>query len=181
LCIPYYHGVQNIIKLVVPHAQYVASYKASLLNLAQFQPHKAQGIAEEIAEIDDDAEKFCQKLAGHYTKDADDELNYWLVAQGEVVGIITLRPTLNNALRLHGGHVGYGVSPDCQNKGYATESLLQIKQLALQEFGLQELLLTCDPNNLASIRVIEKAGGQLKRQGVYKEKPINYYILSSRT
>lgn len=170
----------SIIKLIAPNTQYLPSYRASLVSLAELQPHKAQGIAAELADIDADCEKFCQKLAGIYTKYADDELNYWMITQDDVVGIITLRPTLNDALRLHGGHVGYGVHPVHQNKGYATQSLLQLKQLSLQQFGLQELLITCDPNNVASIKVIEKAGGQLQRQGVYKEKPISYYVLSTQ-
>jgi RimJ/RimL family protein N-acetyltransferase len=73
--------------------------------------------------------------------------------------------------------VGYGVNPEHQNKGYATQSLLQIKHIAWQTFGLNELLITCYPTNLPSIRVIEKASGQLQRQGLYRNQPISYYSL----
>jgi predicted acetyltransferase len=58
------------------------------------------------------------------------------------------------------GHVGYAVVPWKQRKGYATSALLAMLPEA-QAVGLPFIELTTDPDNFASQRVIEKAGGVL--------------------
>ena len=102
----------------------------------------------------------------------------WLGWDGErMVGIINLRHELNDFLRDYGGHIGYSVHPACWNRGYATQMLA----LALREsdaLGLRELLLTCSPDNPASMRVIEKNGGVLERSGEYRGERICYYRIA---
>jgi predicted acetyltransferase len=46
-------------------------------------------------------------------------------------------------------------------RGYASEILRQSIVLA-KELGLNRILLTCNDDNLGSIRVIEKHGGELE-------------------
>jgi predicted acetyltransferase len=58
------------------------------------------------------------------------------------------------------GLVGYAVVPWKQRKGYATNALLAMLPEA-QAVGLPFIELTTDPENFASQRVIEKAGGVL--------------------
>jgi predicted acetyltransferase len=58
------------------------------------------------------------------------------------------------------GHIGYGVVPWKQGKGYATRAL----QLLLPEaaaMGLPYVEITTDPENIASQRVILANGGRL--------------------
>lgn len=96
---------------------------------------------------------------------------------GRMVGIINLRHELNDFLQHYGGHIGYSVHPACWNRGYATQMLA----LALREsdaLGLRELLLTCSPDNPASMRVIEKNGGVLERSGEYRGERICYYRIA---
>lgn len=52
-------------------------------------------------------------------------LTYFCVRENDdrIVGIIDIRLALNNFLRTEGGHIGYAVRPDEQQKGYATEML----------------------------------------------------------
>jgi predicted acetyltransferase len=58
------------------------------------------------------------------------------------------------------GHVGYGVVPWKQGRGYATRALgLLLPEARAQ--GLPYVELTTDPDNLASQRVIEANGGVL--------------------
>ncbi len=88
---------------------------------------------------------------------------FWLVRQeddGEarVLGTSRLRHALTERLRLMGGHIGYGIRPGEWGKGYGT----QILALTLREartVGLSRVLLTCDVDNIASMRIIEKNGG----------------------
>ena len=45
--------------------------------------------------------------------------------EGEVVGRVSIRYVLNEALAEKGGHVGYGVRPAFRRRGFATEILRQ--------------------------------------------------------
>lgn len=80
------------------------------------------------------------------------------VVEGEIVGRISFRHTLTDFLTRVGGHIGYAVVPSQWNRGYATEMVRQSLAYG-RAMGLEKILLTCDTNNLASIRVIEHNGG----------------------
>lgn len=84
---------------------------------------------------------------------------YWLW-DGEFCGLINFRWQRGTAeLPPHVlGHIGYGVVPWKRGKGYATEALKQLLPLASEE-GLPYVELTCDPDNVASRKVIESNGG----------------------
>jgi predicted acetyltransferase len=83
------------------------------------------------------------------------------VVDGEIVGRVSVRFELNEYLGERGGHVGYGVAPAHRARGYATEILRQAL-VVLRAEGVKRVLVTCDDNNVASARVIEKNGGVLE-------------------
>ena len=58
------------------------------------------------------------------------------------------------------GHIGYSVVPWKQRRGHATRALGQLLPLA-RGFGLREVDLTTDADNLPSQRVITANGGVL--------------------
>ena len=60
-----------------------------------------------------------------------------------------------------GGHIGYAVVPEFRRRGYATTILHLSIQVARDKLGLTRILLTCDDDNIGSIRTIEKNGGIL--------------------
>ena len=66
--------------------------------------------------------------------------------------------------------IGYGVRSDERSKGYATEALSAVVRWALSEGGIQRAWLTANTDNVASVRVAEKAGfrreGTLRRAGL---------------
>jgi predicted acetyltransferase len=80
---------------------------------------------------------------------------------GEVVGRVSIRHELNEFLENVGGHVGYAVRPAHRRRGYATEILRQALIIARSE-GVDEVLVTCDEDNLASATIIERQGGVLE-------------------
>lgn len=85
----------------------------------------------------------------------------WAVAgDDEMVGRISVRHALNDALRVVGGHIGYDTVPSYRGRGVATEMLRQALPVA-RSLGLTRVLITCDDTNAASIRVIERNGGAL--------------------
>ena len=79
-----------------------------------------------------------------------------------IVGRVSIRHTLNDYLLQMGGHVGYTVVPEFRRRGYATEMLRQSVSLARDRFGVERVLVTCDDDNVGSIRAIEKNGGVLE-------------------
>lgn len=90
---------------------------------------------------------------------------YWLVRGGRVIGTCNLRHRLTDALRDFGGHIGYSVRPSERNKGYATE-MLKLALDKARQLGIDRVLLTCDKDNIASARVIQKCCGVLDSEGI---------------
>lgn len=78
-----------------------------------------------------------------------------------IVGRVSIRHTLTPLLFEIGGHVGYAVRPGFRGRGYATQMLtLSVERLG--GLGVKDVLVTCDEDNVFSIRVIERCGGVLE-------------------
>jgi predicted acetyltransferase len=80
-----------------------------------------------------------------------------------------------------GGHIGYAVVPEFRRRGYATRILHLSIQIARDKLGLTRILLTCDDDNIGSIRTIEKNGGVLENviSGPDLEKPKRRYWIEA--
>ncbi|CAN5379137.1 GNAT family N-acetyltransferase [soil metagenome] len=87
----------------------------------------------------------------------------YLVAEigGAVIGRVSIRHTLTPTLLQIGGHVGYGVRPTYRGRGYAT-TMLRLSIERLTGRGVADILVTCDEDNMASRRTIERCGGVLE-------------------
>ena len=79
-----------------------------------------------------------------------------------IVGRVAIRHSLNPDLERVGGHIGYVVVPEYRRQGYATAILRQSLQIAREKLGLTRVLVTCDDDNVGSIKTIEKNGGVLE-------------------
>jgi predicted acetyltransferase len=89
---------------------------------------------------------------------------YWLVKDDEVVlGESRLRHSLTPALKHHGGHLGYVIRPAQRQKGYGTLILALTLEKA-HALGIGSVRITCNTDNIASVRIIEKNGGVLSGQ-----------------
>lgn len=87
---------------------------------------------------------------------------YWMLDEdGAAIGMLRVRHRLNETLRVHGGHIGFFVRHDQRGKGYA-RAALRLALAELRVLGETLALLTVDPGNIPSIRVIEANGGQLE-------------------
>ena len=81
---------------------------------------------------------------------------FWLIDKKEVVGVVRIRHQEVECA----GHIGYDISPYCRNRGYG----FQILKLALEKaikIGIVEVILTCNIDNIASKKIIEKNNGKL--------------------
>ena len=79
-----------------------------------------------------------------------------------IVGRVSIRHALNAALMRKGGHIGYVVLPEFRQRGYATRMLRIALGMGRTRLGLTRVLVTCDDDNIASIKTIEKNGGVLE-------------------
>ena len=86
---------------------------------------------------------------------------FWLVGGSRLLGGGSLRHRLNEDLLNEGGHIGYGIRPSERRKGYATQLLAMVLGKARQRF-ISRVLVTCDKDNVASVKVIQKNGGVLE-------------------
>lgn len=87
---------------------------------------------------------------------------------GQIVGRLAIRHSLNDFLLKIGGHIGYGVLPAYRRKGYAKQ-MLSLSLPMAKDLGINRVLVTCDDNNLGSIKTIEGNGGVLENKIVAGE------------
>ena len=95
---------------------------------------------------------------------------FWLVrGKDKLLGTSSLRHKLTKHLRNIGGHIGYNIRPSERQKGYGT-LILKLTLQKARELGLRRVLITCDEDNTASIKIIEKNGG--KFENTYNSKEL---------
>src|SRR5688572_23688703 len=83
---------------------------------------------------------------------------FWLVQDNIILGSSRLRHELPPELEHEGGHVGYDIRPSARGQGFGTILLrLTLERAAAR--GFDRVRITCDADNVASLRVIEKNGG----------------------
>jgi len=164
----------TIMELVRPERAYLASYVAALER--GWSADSARGVPaarEELERIRLDAEAFLASLEDRQAIGPPITLpdgsqvaripgfRRWMW-DGEFCGSIGLRwqPGTTDLPRYCLGHIGYAVVPWKQGRGYATAALRLLLPQA-RAVGLPFVEITTDPDNLASRRVIEAAGGVL--------------------
>jgi predicted acetyltransferase len=161
-------------QLVRPSSEHLASYVAALRRGWSADNVRRQAAAEEeLARIASDAEQFLASLEDREAKGEPVTLpdgsrvqrlpgfRRWMW-DGEFVGSIGLRwqPGTPDLPPHCLGHIGYAVVPWHQRKGYASEALRLLLPVA-RAVGLPYVEITTDTENVASRKVIERAGGVL--------------------
>ncbi len=68
-------------------------------------------------------------------------------------GELNIRDTHNKK-----GEIGYTINPDYWGKGIATDVATLLIGFGFHQLKLHRIYATCDPRNIGSIRVLEKAG-----------------------
>ena len=85
---------------------------------------------------------------------------FWMIDADGYAGRIILGLIFMPTSERLGHHVGYAVRPSKRRQGYATEALRQLLDEA-GKLGIHDLMPICDPDNIASRKVIERNGGVL--------------------
>lgn len=79
---------------------------------------------------------------------------------GAEAGVCDLRIGHNESV-YYGGNIGYRVYPEHRGRHYAGKACLLLFELA-RRHGLEYLYITCNPENAASRKTCEFAGGALE-------------------
>ncbi|NUT36885.1 MAG: GNAT family N-acetyltransferase [Hamadaea sp.] len=159
----------------LPDAHYQASFVAALREMRTLDPPGASpfavGLVPEVLEQPTAFDRYVDDLLAQRFEETPRPTGYvpattlWWVEGDGFVGRLAIRHRLTPALRLSGGHIGYDVRPSRRGRGVAGRMLREALPVAAG-LGIDPALLTCDPANLPSRRVIEKNGGEL-----FEEEP----------
>ena len=101
-------------------------------------------------------------------KDAKPRLSYVfcikLIETNQFIGLIGLKI---GKLNYRTAETWFKLHPDFWNKGYTSEALQEILKLAFHKLKLHRVEAGCAVGNIASIRVLEKAG--MTREGMKRQ------------
>ena len=117
----------------------------------------------------DNYENWLEKLNNDYNQIPNEERvparTYYLIRENDnkIIGMINIRLELNEQLKQHGGHIGYGIRPTERKKGYNKINLYLGLQVC-HEYGIKEVYLDADELNPASWRTMEALGGVLEEK-----------------
>jgi predicted acetyltransferase len=133
------------------------------LGLRSAAPDAPQWGEEVLADVDRFA-AFVDSQVRAAAEDAPRPAGYvpvtelWWVAEGRLIGRVSIRHRLTPFLREVGGHIGYVVRPSARRRGHATAMLAAALPHAAA-LGHEQVLVTCDHDNVGSRKAIEANGG----------------------
>ena len=146
-------------RLVLPDERYAESYRAFLREL------NGEQISFSLSYPADDFPALVSRLKGLSNGEGLPAgwvpiSVFWQILGHEVVGVANVRHGLSDELRVFGGHIGYTIRPSRRRQGLGT-SILRLALNEAFQLGIQDVLVTCGKDNVASARVIIGNGGVL--------------------
>jgi predicted acetyltransferase len=162
------NGSPTLLPLVAPVQDYELEYRAYL---REFHDAQEKDYLAKYDQVMNDFPSFVRHLRDQAQGTGlppgwVPATTYWMLrSDRRLIGEASLRHRLTPALEDFGGHIGYAIRPSDRNKGYGT-NLLRLMLRQAQQAGIHRVLITCDPANVSSVRVIEKNGGNLASQTI---------------
>ena len=91
---------------------------------------------------------------------------------GTIVGHINLKVGDTNHIRQYVGHIGYKILPEYRGNSYSYFACNAIRPF-VQKF-YKKVILTCDPENTPSIKIIEKLNGKFLNEVIVPKHDPSY-------
>lgn len=101
------------------------------------------------------------KISGKYFGDEETLPFYYydIFLSDRFIGRISMRIG-NNFSSYYNGNIGYEIEENFRGNNFSFKACKLVLQVA-KTHGMKEIFLTCDENNIASYKTIEKLGGKL--------------------
>ncbi len=112
-----------------------------------------------------EARALLDDIRGHFAAGTLFQWGVALVTDDRVVGTCTL---LHLDVRNRRGEIGYALARERWGKGLMTEALTALLDYAFTALGLHRVEADVDPENAASLRLLERLG--FTREGVLRER-----------
>ena len=166
--------------LVVPNKKYATSFRDLLIEAAELEEIVPWDPAIDCTEIE--LVRRIELMArGNWEPVAADRppiptSHFWWVDNLEILGRISLRHELVGDFGQSHGHIGYGVRPSARNLGHATQ-MLRETLIKANEIGLTTVLISCDPENIASQKVITNCGGVFRDN--FRDEVLRFDVATS--
>lgn len=101
-----------------------------------------------------------------FISDNRDEAKHFAIVlreQSQVIGHLVFHPYFGE----HTYEIGWVLNPAYYRKGYASEAAQALLDYGFTKMKLHRIIATCQPENIASYRVMEKIG--MRREGFFKK------------
>lgn len=87
----------------------------------------------------------------------------WVIDNNKMIGLCTfnINPEVDDEFNTYAGHISYSIHPKYRNQGYGTYACHLLIKKCL-EFGIEEVMITCNDWNTTSRKVIENNFGTFK-------------------
>lgn len=150
-------------ELVLPDFKFKQSYLAAV---EEYQAERLKNYVNlDISSLGRDFDAYIQQLhdesqGKNLPESFIPHTVFWLVEGNEYIGRVDIRHELTSGLKKAGGHIGYDVRPSRRGHGFG-KLILQLGLQKAREMGIDNILITCDVNNIPSRKVIEANGGEL--------------------
>jgi len=122
---------------------------------------------------------FIQVIPGHLARGFVPAYQFRiLILDGLNVGHLNFRMGDTDHVRLCAGHIGYGIMEPFRGRGYAQQACRAVAPFVRQFY--ETMIITCDPDNLASRRTIEKLGAKFMDEATVPPEDPHYQRGSRR-
>ena len=111
---------------------------------------------ENMQEAIADFERFVLLALERWEDDLDYRFSIVLKETGRIIGVIGITNVIRGVSR--SGFIGYWIGSSYLNQGYATEATVLAMQFAFELLGLHRVNLWIAPDNLPSLKIVEKLG-----------------------
>ncbi len=115
------------------------------------------------------------------TMQQDPPWNFVIATKNEAIGCIGLNPQQD--VHRYTAEIGFWLAERFWGRGIMTEAVAAFSDLALKSWGLKRIFAGVFANNVASIRVMEKAGFEregVMRASVFKERLLLDQVLFAK-